>query len=589
MYTVFMRKLVWRAKMGYAFISYSTKNQESADAMRELFNKHNIDTWMAPYDIIAGCNYVEVINDAIKNCSCFLLILTEAAQQSEWIFRELERAVTYHKIIIPIQCENLVLKEDFEFYLSKNQILRIDNSVPDIDESKRILDCVNSLLRSERKISSEEKQELLYSQIIDLQQGDSVQFCEKICDLIQLLTEKLIIKKDDDYRLNILRQILNLYKMYWKNSLGYGNEYKQIAIRIIHTMSQVNNSINMNIVSQKKMLLAALAISLLHEDKCIRDDCIDSYTNGDVHGEQNSAYTERQSLYIPVLLCSEYDFEYSEEELNFICDIQKRVYTESPPELITPIQKSKTKEDTIDNYYHVIADYFAKGNNLFSTINSDEIANDFYNCLLLSYERLKNYCLEVGSKKTYGECVIRISELKQCMLHKNMQKSTPSVAERGIKALLGLTMPKSGNYDVFISYKHYDEDRAHRVYSFLQQNLKEVFFDKESLPELSKSDYEHAVMTALNHSKHFIVLVSKLELLESSDFIEGDWVRREMRTFNTEIQEGRKKDANFIILASDDVCDKVFAENKENIDIMWRWPEIIRFSEFETVLVKYIK
>lgn len=30
--------------MGYAFISYSSKNQSSADAMRELFNKHNIDT-----------------------------------------------------------------------------------------------------------------------------------------------------------------------------------------------------------------------------------------------------------------------------------------------------------------------------------------------------------------------------------------------------------------------------------------------------------------------------------------------------------------------------------------------------------------
>ena len=43
--------------MGYAFISYSTKNQSAADAMRALFNKHDIDTWMAPYDIPAGSEY----------------------------------------------------------------------------------------------------------------------------------------------------------------------------------------------------------------------------------------------------------------------------------------------------------------------------------------------------------------------------------------------------------------------------------------------------------------------------------------------------------------------------------------------------
>ena len=96
-------------------------------------------------------------------------------------------------------------------------------------------------------------------------------------------------------------------------------------------------------------------------------------------------------------------------------------------------------------------------------------------------------------------------------------------------------------------------------------------------------------MTALGHSQHFIVIISDLKLLESLDFIEGDWVRREMRTFNTEIQEGRKKDSNFIILASDEVCTQVFAENKQNTDIMWRWPEIIRFSEFESKLAKYIK
>lgn len=57
---------------------------------------------------------------------------------------------------------------------------------------------------------------------------------------------------------------------------------------------------------------------------------------------------------------------------------------------------------------------------------------------------------------------------------------------------------------------------------------------------------------------------------------------------NTEIQEGRKKKSNFLILASDEVCDQIFAKNKENIDIMWHWQEVIRFSEFESMIIKYI-
>ena len=51
--------------MGYAFISYSTKNQSSADAFRQLLKKHGVETWMAPYDIPAGSEYAEVLYEAL--------------------------------------------------------------------------------------------------------------------------------------------------------------------------------------------------------------------------------------------------------------------------------------------------------------------------------------------------------------------------------------------------------------------------------------------------------------------------------------------------------------------------------------------
>ena len=52
--------------MGYIFISYSSKNQEQALAVKTFLNKHKIETWIAPGDIPAGSQYAQVINQALK-------------------------------------------------------------------------------------------------------------------------------------------------------------------------------------------------------------------------------------------------------------------------------------------------------------------------------------------------------------------------------------------------------------------------------------------------------------------------------------------------------------------------------------------
>lgn len=54
--------------MGYAFISYSSKNKSLADSMRQLLNKNNIASWMAPYDIPAGSKYAKVYKNNFMIC-----------------------------------------------------------------------------------------------------------------------------------------------------------------------------------------------------------------------------------------------------------------------------------------------------------------------------------------------------------------------------------------------------------------------------------------------------------------------------------------------------------------------------------------
>lgn len=132
--------------MSRVFISYSTKNQSVADSMYYLLKDLGIEAWMAPNDIPAGSKYAEVINRAIKSCSCFLLMLSKDAQNSVWVAKEVERAVNYRKPIIPIQIEDITLNDEFELYISTNQIIAIQKIDKDENEFRRLLSRIRSLV-----------------------------------------------------------------------------------------------------------------------------------------------------------------------------------------------------------------------------------------------------------------------------------------------------------------------------------------------------------------------------------------------------------------------------------------------------------
>lgn len=138
--------------MGYAFISYSTKNQSSADAMRTLFNKHNIDTWMAPYDIPAGSKYAAVITKAIRDCSCFVLLLSNDSQASEAVDSEVELAtLTYKKSIITVELEKVMLNDAFTFYIHNKQIIAVHKIDEDSYEVRQVLDAVKAYTEEEKE------------------------------------------------------------------------------------------------------------------------------------------------------------------------------------------------------------------------------------------------------------------------------------------------------------------------------------------------------------------------------------------------------------------------------------------------------
>lgn len=105
----------------YVFISYKVEEYDTAKAVKDHLEANAVPCWMAPMSIRGGMSYAQEIPPAIQNSSVFLLILSEKAQQSKWVPRELDQAINCEKVIMPYMVEDCKLRSDFSFYLTNVQ------------------------------------------------------------------------------------------------------------------------------------------------------------------------------------------------------------------------------------------------------------------------------------------------------------------------------------------------------------------------------------------------------------------------------------------------------------------------------------
>ena len=107
--------------MRQVFISYSSKDYAQALTVRNVLEQNGITCWMAPESIPGGSNYTKEIPIAIRECQAFVLMLSNNAQDSHWVLKELDRAVNEGKIILPFQLEDVPLSDEFNFLLTGAQ------------------------------------------------------------------------------------------------------------------------------------------------------------------------------------------------------------------------------------------------------------------------------------------------------------------------------------------------------------------------------------------------------------------------------------------------------------------------------------
>ena len=126
------------------FISYSTKDKQIADALVHYLEEHRVRCWIAPRDIVGGMEYADVIVEAIETTKVVLVLFSDAAQHSQWVRSEINRAMTLGKIIIPVKIADVIPERGMGLYLGDRHWIDI---YPDLESNFcRVLPAVRNAL-----------------------------------------------------------------------------------------------------------------------------------------------------------------------------------------------------------------------------------------------------------------------------------------------------------------------------------------------------------------------------------------------------------------------------------------------------------
>lgn len=580
------------------FISYcKIDGEEIATMLSKGLMENGYSVFFDVDAIQAGTNFNECIIDAISNCDYFIPIITDASQDSAYVMHEIDfacsRATGRALPIIPIIVTEQICNE-LMYYIGRIQCLKIDQKSNLSVAIKEIVTKIHNI--ASHKIDSS----LLYEKLLEYRKlNNHNKEAEVLCEIINLSRENYRNTPEVEFKLvrKQCEELLKLYENLSKYVGNYDEESRKVSHKIIAELDNTYNMLTEPSRNHKRnlfnrhLIFASYAIRLIFLDRQVRYECADILSNGDEkHPFPDNKFINMQKPFVEVFYqesdkIKESGFE--ESELYFIAETKKYIFEHIASGTVMPhISKRDTTENSEfsknDEILVSIAKFMREGNKLFDVLQKNGIAGDFLKCLLTSYERLKNYCEIVGANEVAVDCVERIVEIRNEIDKHSDDNNENEKVEKGIKSLLGFTLKNSGNYDVFISFKNEDSDLAERIYRYCHKNMKEPFWSKKSLPELSKSDYEDAIYAALRNSKHFVIVLSKLE------YLNANWIKTEMSTFHRAITEGRKMGANFVFVVTDDVYKAIIDSNKTCLDERYCGYQIIKMSEYEEVLVKYL-
>lgn len=113
--------MVEEVKQMQIFISHSSKNAAAATEICRLLEERGTKCFIAPRDIRTGREYAEEIVNGLDASSAVILLMSEEANHSPHVLREVERAVSKSIPILVYKLEEVALSKSMEYFLMTHQ------------------------------------------------------------------------------------------------------------------------------------------------------------------------------------------------------------------------------------------------------------------------------------------------------------------------------------------------------------------------------------------------------------------------------------------------------------------------------------
>ena len=142
------------------FISYSSKDEETANLVVDGLSARGVQCWKAgTYTINSGEDFRQKIADALDECKIFLIILSEHSMSSPWCKLELTEALRKNKKIYSLKVDGSPIDELFDFKLGCSQTS---------DGTKNLIPVVENLsinIKKDRDALLEREKTQIYSAV----------------------------------------------------------------------------------------------------------------------------------------------------------------------------------------------------------------------------------------------------------------------------------------------------------------------------------------------------------------------------------------------------------------------------------------
>jgi TIR domain-containing protein len=114
------------------FISHSSKDRATADAICAHVESAGIKCWIAPRDIEPGATWTKGIMRGLETCRVLILVFSEHANDSDHVQREVAKAFSSGLAVIPFRIKDVLPNQSLSYFLDTVQWL--DASAPPLQK-----------------------------------------------------------------------------------------------------------------------------------------------------------------------------------------------------------------------------------------------------------------------------------------------------------------------------------------------------------------------------------------------------------------------------------------------------------------------